>query len=487
MDSVNKSQAFNPYLPSYEYIPDAEPRVFGDRVYIYGSHDKFNGISFCLLDYVCYSAPVSDLSDWRYEGVIFSKKQDPACKKGILNMLAAPDVIRGTDGRYYLYYFFGYNSRIAVAVCDTPAGKYEFLGEVKYADGVRIGKKGEPIQFDPGIFIDDDGRVFLYTGFGPVKFSKFLLRKHKATKKGAMCFELEPDMLTIKGDMKYIGVPAETLAKGTEYEGHGFFEAASMRKIGDKYYFVYSSNLNHELCYAVSDSPDKDFKYGGILVSIGDIGLSDKPRNYLGNTHGGLLQLNNKHYIFYHRHTNRHWFSRQACAEEIKFENGKFFQAEITSCGLNGAPLKGEGEYEARIACRLYSKNGVHNGGVLKKRKGCHPYFTQTGKDRNDNPDQHIANFCDGATAVFKYFAFNNSKRIEVKVKGRAKGVLQVSYAENGEIGASVNITPAKNIATFTADLAPIQQTSPLYFKYVGKGKLDFVSFKLVAPPITAD
>jgi len=35
-------QAFNPFLPSYEYIPDGEPYIFDDRVYIYGSHDRFN-------------------------------------------------------------------------------------------------------------------------------------------------------------------------------------------------------------------------------------------------------------------------------------------------------------------------------------------------------------------------------------------------------------------------------------------------------------
>ena len=33
-----KKQAVNPYLPGYEYVPDGEPRVFGDRVYIFGSH-----------------------------------------------------------------------------------------------------------------------------------------------------------------------------------------------------------------------------------------------------------------------------------------------------------------------------------------------------------------------------------------------------------------------------------------------------------------
>ena len=38
-----KKQAFNPYLPSWEYIPDGEPYVFNGRVYVYGSHDFYNG------------------------------------------------------------------------------------------------------------------------------------------------------------------------------------------------------------------------------------------------------------------------------------------------------------------------------------------------------------------------------------------------------------------------------------------------------------
>ena len=67
-------EAVNPYLPSYEYIPDGEPHVFDGRVYIYGSHDKFNGRFFCMNDYVSYSAPVDDLKSWRYEGVIWRKK-----------------------------------------------------------------------------------------------------------------------------------------------------------------------------------------------------------------------------------------------------------------------------------------------------------------------------------------------------------------------------------------------------------------------------
>jgi len=64
-------QQVNPYLPSWEYTPDGEPYVFQDRVYVYGSHDRFNGHAYCLNDYVCWSASVDDLADWRYEGVIY--------------------------------------------------------------------------------------------------------------------------------------------------------------------------------------------------------------------------------------------------------------------------------------------------------------------------------------------------------------------------------------------------------------------------------
>lgn len=70
---IYEKQAFNPYLPSWEYIPDGEPYVFNGRVYVYGSHDFYNGYVFCMGDYVCWSAPVDDLGNWRYEGVIYKR------------------------------------------------------------------------------------------------------------------------------------------------------------------------------------------------------------------------------------------------------------------------------------------------------------------------------------------------------------------------------------------------------------------------------
>ena len=282
---VKTKQALNPYLPSWEYIPDGEPHVFENRVYVYGSHDRFNAPIFCVNDYVCWSAQVDDLSDWRYEGVIYRKNQDPKNKLG-LRLLFAPDVCRGVDGRYYLYYAFDFMGIMGVAVCDTPAGKYQFLGHVHYPNGTVWGRrKGDQFPFDPGVLADDNGRIWLYSGFY-TPTPAFVTGFKKLRNDGGTVVELERDMLTIKGEPQVI-FPKE--GPGS-FSNHEFFEASSIRKDGDKYIFVYSSRHNHELCYAVSGRPDGGFTFGGTLVSQGDLFLDGnederKGLNYLGNTH----------------------------------------------------------------------------------------------------------------------------------------------------------------------------------------------------------
>lgn len=482
---MKRKQAFNPYMPSYEYVPDAEPHIVNGRVYVYGSHDIFNGINFCLGDYVCWSAPVDDLGNWRYEGCIYHRSQDPEAPWfKITNGLAAPDMVQGPDGRFYLYYFMGGTKRISVAVCDEPAGKYEFYGYVKYADGVDIGLKKEPFQFDPGVFMDDDGRLYLYTGFA-LQGNPILLDGSKPTEHGPMYFELDPkDMLTVKVGPEYLGIPGEKEAVGTPYEGHVFLEASSMRKFDGKYYFIFSTLNSHELCYAVSDRPTGGFSFGGVLVSNGDIGLDGitdvkKARNYTGNTHGSLIDINGKYYIFYHRHSNRKQSSRQACAEEIRFENGKFYQAEMTSCGLNGGPLSGLGSYNSYIAANLYGREGTMFYSMLKHRKGSYPYFTQDGGDREEGPDQYIANFCDGAVAVFKYFDLTPTREISVLVKGNADGIMVVKAGEKGAELARISIRSQRTPKTFSAMLNQTAGKQALYFTFEGKGSFDFLSFEL--------
>lgn len=74
--------ARNPYLPLWEHIPDGEPYVFEDpdrpgheRVYIYGSHDS-SRTEYCGREQVVWSAPVENLNDWRYDGIIFRSDVD---------------------------------------------------------------------------------------------------------------------------------------------------------------------------------------------------------------------------------------------------------------------------------------------------------------------------------------------------------------------------------------------------------------------------
>ena len=486
---MKTKQAFNPYLPSWEYVPDAEPHIVDGRVYVYGSHDLFNGINFCLGDYVCWSAPVDDLGNWTYHGCIYKREQDPAAPRiRVTNGLAAPDMVQGDDGRFYLYYFMGGTKMISVAVCDEPAGKYEFYGYVKYQDGTPIGKRGEPFQFDPGCLKDDDGRLYLYTGFA-FGGNPILLDGSQPTRKGPMFFELDPkDMLTVlSGDeLRYMGVLTGDEAKGTSYEEQPFGEASSMRKFNGKYYFIYSSLNSHNLCYAVSDYPDHGFEYGGVLVSCGDVGLPGVPdTNHAhmctGNTHGSLIEINGNYYIFYHRHSNRKQSSRQACAERIRFEDGKFYQAEMTSCGLNDGPLSGKGKYPAYIACNVYGKSGTRFMSMIKYLKKDNPFLTQKGKDREEGSDQYVANFCTDCTVAFKYFDLRETGSIAITLQGCGKDcAVTVRTKEKGDVVCRIPVEATREPKAFRGNLpAGLGEKEALYFSVEGKGSFDFLFFEL--------
>ena len=482
------AQAFNPYLPAWEYIPDGEPYVFGDRVYVYGSHDRFNAPLFCLNDYVCWSAPLSDLGSWTCSGVIYRKNQDPMNRLGI-RILFAPDVAKGPDGRYYLYYAFDFLGAIGVAVCDTPDGQYQFLGHVHYPDGTVWGRrKGDEFPFDPAVLVDDDGRVWLYSGFEtpvPAVLSRF--RSHRNS--GGVVLELEQDMVTVKAGPKLL-FPLKTntdTPAPADFRGHEFFEASSIRKIDGKYVFVYSSTHNHELCWAVGDRPDGDFRFGGTLVDQGDLylnGNTDEAHalNYLGNTHGGMAELNGDWYIFYHRQTNQHSYSRQACAERLtRTPDGGFLQAEVTSCGLNGGPLKGEGEYPARIACNLWSREGTARYDRKFDRQQ-HPFFTQDKKDDDSSAVQYIANLRDGAVAGFKYFDFRAADRIAVQYSGKASGRMEISVSPDfADLCATIDLQESGERTWAEAALRIPEGVHPLYFRFSGSGALNFFGFRASA------
>lgn len=142
---------WNPYLPEGTFIPDGEPHVFGNRLYVYGSHDKGRGMRYCPGDYQVWSAPVDDLTNWTCEKTAYHRR-GKGNRLGIRCMWA-PDCTQGADGRYYLYFCFDFQNKVNVLVSNTPDGPFRYYGEVRHPNGTLYGQGKDDIMcFDPAIF-----------------------------------------------------------------------------------------------------------------------------------------------------------------------------------------------------------------------------------------------------------------------------------------------------------------------------------------------
>ena len=361
----------NPYLPNWEYIPDGEPRVFGDRIYVYGSHDRKDSIDFCDYKLKVWSAPVSDPTKWVCHGDIFRSRDGHDSLSDVDwtdELLFAPDVVE-RGGKYYLYAYI-VNAKGCVAVADRPEGPFRLLSRYKY-DIPNHYDNGTFI--DPGVLVDDDGRVYIYCGY-----------------QGSYMCELKDNMYeAVPGSYKLDIIPTA--------EPHRFFEACSPRRINGTYYLIYSPQRGSCLDYATSDSPTGPFTYRGTIIDNG----IDFPG---GNDHGSVCCINGQWYIFYHRMTNGTIMSRRGCVERIEIlPDGTIPQVEMTSLGFEES-LNPYDFTPADTAC------------VLKG--GC--YITETSVF-----ERPIVNVTDGCVMGWKYFDFGEdfaSKTMQIRLKLRGTG-----------------------------------------------------------------
>ncbi len=392
------ARAANPYLPHWEHIPDGEPRLFEDpdnpgkyRVYIYGSHDT-RKTAYCGYDLVTWSAPVEDLNDWRYEGVIFESIVD-----GEADVLFAPDVVEKKDSAgnktYYLYPNNQSSGRGGmIAKSDSPVGPFEVCN---WSEGSSTETDGE-LGFDPAVFIDDDGRVYGYWGFQSSNMA-----------------ELDPDtMCTVKEGCDILGESSTGIDGSEKGDNFRFFEASSLRKVGDKYVFIYSRKTkvnefglgasNNTLAYAYGDTPLGPWTYGGTLIDA-RARETDQNGNPIcamqgwGNTHGSILEINGQWYVFYHRCINNSMFSRQAMVEAIDVnvtEDGKveISEAEVTSQGFEINGLNPYKKQAAGSACFV-------TGGPLIEAH----YNTS-------NPGSSVVDINKGSIVGYKYLNFDAGK-----------------------------------------------------------------------------
>ena len=419
----------NPYLPLWEHIPDGEPYVFEDpdnpgqfRVYIYGSHDSMIS-GYCGRELVVWSADVNDLNHWRYDGEIFKVDKNangqPLSRQGLADVLYAPDIalVNGADGSktYYLYPNNQAGGRNGM-VCKSsrPDGPFEVCNWSKEnpnrTDGV--------LAFDPAVFVDDDGRVYGYWGF-----------EHSY---GA---ELDPaTMATVKPGTEIV----ENMVSGRYDDGiFSFFEASSIRKIKDKYVFIYSRFTkdgefglpvsNYTLAYAYSDNPLGPWTYGGTIIDargreIDEQGNVIASATIDGNTHGSICEINGQWYVFYHRQTGTDEYARQAMVAPItvKVEEGKGGKVEIsegeyTSQGFSIDGLDPLERHSAGIACWYTGPtpavhewpNNIFSGSYVASAYGTDSKFDKPyDLVNNTNP---VVNNTNGSIVGYKYFNFDNA------------------------------------------------------------------------------
>ena len=435
--------AQNPYLPLWEHLPDGEPRVFEDpdnpgklRAYIVGSHDvKFT--EYCGNDIRIWSAPVEDLTNWRDEGPVFSHYVN-----GKWDTMFAPDLVevkdKTTGKKTYWLYPHSRGWRRVAMVCkgDRPDGPFTPVN--LNADGTAC-VDGSLIDFDPSVFVENitnkkdpdyarGFRAYVFYGFRHSTAYELDQDNMYAVRPGTQIHDYfipASERYGVIRDPEGTQYPA--LYKGQNPGDFNFFEASSIRQVGNKYVMVFSGysgpeygqgSTNSALRYAFGDSPLGPWRSGGVLVDSRGIVPNEDGTHLVGmnaahNTHGSIQEINGQWYVFYHRPPRGFGFARQAMVAPIKIEWDKkpvakggqvsitaydpytknnewtakasdgmqYTGAEVTSEGFNIFGLPPYAYYSAGIACYMSDQKwmqdnfdvwnnsmdlaGVKNGGVV--------------------------------------------------------------------------------------------------------------------------
>ena len=478
--SVN---AQNPYLPLWEHLPDGEPRVFEDpdnpgkyRAYIIGSHD-ITYSAYCGSDIRMWSAPVEDLSQWRDEGPIFTHFVD-----GQWDTMFAPDLVEVKDRQtgkktYYLYpHSRGWRRVPMVCKGDRPDGPFT---PVNLTPDGRQCLPGSIIDFDPSVFIENitdkkdpdynkGFRAYVFYGFQHSTAFELDQNTMYSMRPGT---ELHDYFIPASSRYGVVRDPEGTqypaLYKGQNPGDFNFFEASSIRQVGNKYVMVFSGysgpdyglgSTNSALRYAFGDSPLGPWRSGGVLVDSRGVvpnedGTHLTTANFAHNTHGSIEEINGQWYVFYHRPPRGFGNARQAMVAPVKItwdkkkvadggivkitgydpyvkgnewtakasDGTEYTGAEVTSEGFQIFGLPPYAYYSAGYACYVTGNN-----------------WMQDNHDVWDN-NMDLAGITNRGIVGFKYFGFGGLEK-------DTKGVKAFRGAKKGDgTMLNLNLTPSGN------------------------------------------
>ncbi|KRA24882.1 cell wall protein [Microbacterium sp. Root61] len=302
-------------LVGHKFGADPHHLVYNGRLYIYSTDDTqqyelnskdANGLPTQSNGYGGITRlnvmSTSDMVNWVDHGTV------PVAREGGAAPWArnswAPAAIE-KDGKVYLY-FCDSGTGTAVVVGGSPLGPWnDPLGKKIIPDTVSrdyIAAGGFPAGmwlFDPEVFIDDDGQGYLYFGGNSV-IGTGANQQGPQNPKSTRVAKLKDDMVTLDGDPVEIDAP-------------GMFEASSMFKRGDKYYYSYSSN------FQVNEVPGQHPSRGAIAYMMTEDPMDLSASEYAGvafqnqgtffgagnggNNHSDMFNYKGGTYFTYHAQT----------------------------------------------------------------------------------------------------------------------------------------------------------------------------------------
>lgn len=392
------SRSQNPLIRD-QYSADPSARVFGNRVYLFPSHDILASEGrgrvgwFCMEDYHVFSS--GNLTEWTDHGMIVHQNKVPWVKPDSYSMWAPDCIYR--NGKYYFYFpslpkdtSKGKGFTIGVAIADKPEGPYEALpASIENVRGI-----------DPNVFIDKDGQAYLYWSMGNIYGAK------------------------LKDNMVELASPPRILQdlpeKGLK-EGPYLFERNGI------YYLTYPhvENKTERLEYAIGDNPLGPFKKAGVV-------MDESPTGCWTNHHS-IINFRDQWYLFYHHNDYSPAFDK---ARSVRADS-LFFNPDGTIQKVTPT-LRGIGITRANANIQIDRYTQISNSGVTI-------HFLDTA-----NKFQGWKAVFDSAGAWVQYNSVDFGKRPlrSVRIRARASkgGTLQVRVQNtNGPVLAELTLNGDNN------------------------------------------
>ncbi len=383
------------------YTSDPAPMVHKGTLYLYTGHDEERADFFWMQEWRVYST--EDMVNWTDHGSplaieSFAWADDRAWASQCIER----------NGKFYWYVCLHSKitnaMAIGVAVGDSPTGPFKDA----------IGKPlcdGSWDNIDPTVFIDDDGRAFLYWGNPNIYMA-----------------ELNEDMVSLKGAVQKLeqtiesfGAPnPEKRVKGVKYpdtytEGPWFF------KRNNNYYLLYAAGgVPEHIAYSMSPSPTGPWRYMGEVMPLQETGAF--------TNHVGVANYKGNSYLFYHtgKLPGGGGFGRSVAVERFEYNaDGTFPLIYATDDGVD--PVGTLNPYKRTEAETMAFSRGVKS-------------------EPNATTGIYIADIHDGDYIKVRAvdFGHNSPKKFHVAAaSARRGGTIEVRLDSiGGSIIAKVDVPP---------------------------------------------